>query len=108
MQMDGEKLLATEADCFYRGTVFRFPAKYPFEDVVDFMLFINPESPSEFSLVCTTGAKAGYMEFNFPVEALFGNGSKAISKQWIIDNWIDYIYPDTAISEIMVAQNYTI
>ena len=43
----------------WSGTVFRFPAKYPFEAIVDFMLMDYPDTESRFAIYCVSGCYAG-------------------------------------------------
>ena len=69
----------TEADVLGRGSVFRNPAQYPYEeDVVDFMLMENPHSRCGMSLWVTTGYKAGLPWNNLPMEP--SNPKKGLSR----------------------------
>ena len=106
LRMKWEKLVDIQEENLWRGTVFRFPAVYPFESVVDFLLFFDPHSESGFSLICSTGYKCGHHEGSLPVEARASGNVKAISRSWLIENWKKWVYPDTALSEILVSSGY--
>lgn len=105
--MEWKKLVELEDENLWRGTVFRFPAVYPFESVVDFMLFLDSASESGFSLVCTTGYKSGHHEGGLPLEARAKGKVQAISKIWLIENWTNWVYPETSVSEVQVSEGYT-
>jgi len=102
-----KKLETLEEDNLWRGAVFRFPAKYPFESHVDFMLFTDSSSESGFSLICTTGYKAGSKEAWLPKEALSPQENIiAISRDWLVKNWEEWVYKETPASEVLVISNY--
>lgn len=104
--MEWNNLIEFEEEYIGRGAIFRFPAVYPFESVVDFMLFLDPHSDSHFSLVCVTGCKAGHHEGMLPEEALAEGEVVAISKNWLVKNWTKWVYPETQASEVRVAFSY--
>ncbi len=101
-----QKLETFEEENLWSGTVFRFPAKYPFESQVDFMLFMDSSSESGFSLICTTGQKAGNKEGWLPKEALSSGKTIAISRGWLVKNWQEWVYKETPVSEVLVVSNY--
>lgn len=106
---DSVRLNKYEGDYFHRGAVFRMMAEYPYEDTVDFMLILNSESPSGFSFIVTTGFKAGHLVCHLPQEAQAEDGVMAIRKQWLIDNWLTWVYPDVhCFEEIRVSNHYKI
>ena len=72
--------------------MFRFPASYPFEDVVDFMIIEDHHSASGYKLICSTGYHAGQTELMLPAEAQSEGG--AISVSWVQQNWKKWIYPE--------------
>ena len=104
--MEWNNLIELDEEYIGRGTIFRFPAVYPFDSVVDFMLFLDPYSDSGFSLVCVTGYKSGHHEGMLPEEALAEGEVIAISKNWLIENWTKWVYPETQPSEVRVASAY--
>ncbi len=73
------------------------------------MLILNSESSSGFSFIVATGTKAGNIVCHLPEEALFDSSVVAISKKWIIENFIDFVYPDVInFEEIRVSSHYQI
>lgn len=105
--MKWQKLVDSEDENLWRGTVFRFPAVHPFEAVVDFMLFEDASSESGFSLVCTTGYKSGLHEGELPLEARALGNVFAISRSWLVENWTQSIYRETPASEVRFTDGYS-
>ena len=103
---DWKKLIDASEDSLWRGTVLRFPASYPFEDTVDFMLLDDFNSESGFSLVCTSGYKAGLFEGRLPNEAKAQGKVSAISVKWLIRNWNKWVFPVNDIKDIYFIKNY--
>lgn len=100
------------ADCIdeaiYIGTIFRFPAREPYETIVDYMLMWDEsEIGPQLKFVVTTGYKAGLVNIlsRFPEEARIPD-SGAISAEWLFENWLEWVYPDTDPSQIYVLENY--
>ena len=89
----------------WRGAVFRFPAKYPFERLVDFMLMIDRGLDAEFRLICSSGYHAGEIELVLPEETKHKDGG--ISVQWVQENWQKWIYPDCTPEEVKYTENHT-
>ncbi|MFJ4347727.1 Imm45 family immunity protein [Pseudomonas sp. NPDC089401] len=87
------------------GAILRFPAKWPYEDVVDLMLTSMPDHESEFGLVVTTGQKAGLVLVKLPSESesQFGRG---VRLEWLISNWEKWIYPECDVSEVLFLEHY--
>jgi hypothetical protein len=104
--MNFVKLIEVEGDEIWAGTVLRFPAQVPFEDMVDFMLFFDVHVESGFSLVCTTGSKAGNLEAQLPKAALASGNVRAIDRRWLIENWQEWIYPDTSVDQVQMLAHY--
>lgn len=100
------KLSDFKESTLWPGTVFRFPAKHPFEPFVDFMLFSNPNSESSFSFLCTTGYHAGSQEGHLPKEARASGDVVAIHRDWLIENWNEWVYQGTPVSEVYIISNY--
>lgn len=89
---------------FFRGVVFRFPAKHPFESIVDFMLIEDHDAPALFKLICSTGYHAGQTELALPLEAKHPAGG--ISVSWLRDNWKKWVYPECEAHEVNFIKNY--
>lgn len=104
--MNFVKLCKASDENIWAGTIFRFPAHLPFEPIVDFMLYFDVHSESGFSLVCTSGGKAGNYEGWLPKTALASGNVKAVSRNWLIKNWQDWIYPHTSIDDILMLAHY--
>ncbi|WP_071873546.1 Imm45 family immunity protein [Atopomonas hussainii] len=91
-------------DSFGRGTVFRFPTKHPFEEIVDFMIIEESESPSSYKLICSSGYHSGQTELVFPAEAAHKAGG--ISAAWLRDNWSLWIYPECEATSVEYINYY--
>jgi hypothetical protein len=76
----------------WRGTRIRFPAGDPYEDVVEFMFYLCPTSPSGFGLVVTSGYKAGHVNGYLPAEAKPSGDVIAISTSWLKSNFRKQIW----------------
>lgn len=92
-----ENLHGLSHQCLFRGVLFRFPAKRPFEEVVDFMIFDPPWSDSGYGMLASTGYYAGMIEILLPAEASFKSDDpdvrvKAISTKWLQKNWRKWVY----------------
>ncbi|WP_278837968.1 Imm45 family immunity protein [Fusobacterium varium] len=94
------KLVNYPVKVLWRGTTFRCPGKYPFEDIVDLMII---DTITEFSIYSITGYHAGQMLCVLPKEALSPNNNiRAISKEWVIKNWDKWIYSDCAVEDVYI------
>ena len=95
--MKWESLLSVEDATVFRGALFRFPAKWPFEDVVDFMLFDTPSSDSGYGFLAASGYHGGRIEVLLPEEARYKTenpegSDHAIDTKWLQRNWRKWIY----------------
>ena len=102
--MNWQLLASTDDERFYRGAVFRFPAKYPFEDTVDFMIIEDTHSSIGLKLICSTGYHAGQTELVLPAESKHKDGG--LSVQWLIENWEKWVYPKCSMKEVRFVENY--
>jgi len=84
------------------GTVLRFPAAWPYEDMVDFMV-VN--FPTGMGLVVTTGYKAGLIVVILPSEAMPA-GVLGISSRWLARNWTIWVWPDGDAAQVEVLAGY--
>jgi len=99
------RLVDSEEEYLPRGTVFRLPGEYPYEDVVDFMVF-DPEQEGEGQgLIVTSGYKAGLILVILPKESA-GEGSRTLSRKWVVENWSHWIYPECDVSDVVVSCGY--
>lgn len=106
--MNWMKLSETKCISMFAGSIFRFPAKYPYEDFVDYMLVLdNSIANPHLKLVVTTGYKSGSVNIIcvFPKEAYVG-GAIAISSEWLKRNWSEWIYPDCEVEDVYISTGY--
>lgn len=98
-----------EATSLWSGTVFRFPATWPYEAFVDYMLVSDQgDEGAKLKLLATTGYKGGSMNIcaMFPPEA-YVSGAVAISSDWLKANWSEWVYDACKMSEVYVSTGYT-
>jgi hypothetical protein len=103
--MNWQPLIQAREASFWRGVVFRFPAKHPFEPVVDFMMIEDHDSPTFYKLICSSGYHAGQTEHVLPVEAKHPDGG--ISVEWLKTNWSKRIYNECAVESVQYVEHYT-
>lgn len=102
-----QKLVSLKARSIIRGAVFRFPSKWPYEEIVDLMVLRLPEDATLHSLIVTSGHKAGRLLVRLPLEAELA-GVNALSRQWIVDNWAKWIYPECDVAEVLYTRHYAV
>ncbi|MBS9426010.1 hypothetical protein EAE90_20885 [Photorhabdus caribbeanensis] len=88
-----------------RGTVFRLPATWPYEEQVDFMVFETQDDERPYGLIVSSGYKAGLILVKLPAECSLIE-TRGLSTQWIIDNWAKWIYPECDVSDVYVLERY--
>lgn len=101
--MKWEKLIDLQEESLPRGTLLKFPAKYPFESIVVMMLCEQRGEKDEWphALVTITGHKAGINPLQFlPSESGISNGSASVSRVWLVENWAQWCYPDCNVSDV--------
>ena len=102
--MNHTRLLDIEKLAFGRGWIFRCnKAAYPYESKVEFILSEEADSPSGLAFMVISGYKAGCTLVHLPKEALIPK--EGIGKQWLIDNWSYWIYPECPIEDILIFRN---
>ena len=102
--MNWRSLTTCGKDLFGRGVVFRFPAKQPFEKVVDFMIIEEHDSPTFYKIICSSGYHAGQTELVFPAEAKHESGG--ISVDWLKKNWSLWVYPECELANVNYVDCY--
>lgn len=80
-----------KGEVFYRGTRFRFPAEYPYEKVVEYMLCDGADDNFPYLFVVSSGYKAGILVQSIPKEAC-PSGSNGVSGAWLFSQWKKWIY----------------
>jgi hypothetical protein len=97
--MKGIKLIEYAEPAISRGQIFRLPASWPYEPIVDFMVVDIPDEKRGHSIIVASGNKSGLVLVCLPVES--GTpGSHGISKEWIIANWSKWIYPECPVEAV--------
>ena len=102
------KLTNSDAEWFSHGTVFRLPGKYPYADLVDFMVFEPSEPDRGQGLMVSSGYKAGLILVLLPKESSIKEAQsyRSIEKNWLIANWSRWVYPECDVSEVYVSEGY--
>lgn len=90
-----------------RGSVFRVRGKSPYEQVVDFMVYDPHDSNRGLGIVVVSGYKAGLPLVIFPVES-YDSSSGSLDRDWLINNWSKWVYPECPVEFVEVAENYTV
>ncbi len=80
------------------GAVFRFPARWPYESAVDYLL--AQYEGERLALIVASGIKAGAISLVLPDEA--HSGVHAVSRRWLIANWEHWIYPECAARDVFM------
>ncbi|MBB5866527.1 Imm45 family immunity protein [Xanthomonas sp. 3058] len=91
------KLLDYEGDSLCRGGFIRVNGCFPYEKIVEFMLYETGEADRPYGLIVASGYKAGLKLVNLPGDSLASKGG--VSKSWVISNWDRWIYPECEINE---------
>jgi Immunity protein 45 len=73
------------------GALFRSPAKWPYEEAIEFMLCDSHDSESSHFFVVSSGYKAGLILCYLPRESVTITGT-AVSSAWLSKNWRKAIY----------------
>lgn len=97
--MEGVRLVDSLAVAIGRGQIFRLSARWPYEEIVDFMVVNIPDGEFGHSLVVISGNKAGLLVVRLPVES-GSSGTRGISKDWIVKNWAKWVYPDCPVENV--------
>ncbi len=64
-----QKLIDLDQPSLFRGNVLRLPAKHPYEERVDFMLFETGFDERRYGLMVSSGYKAGIPLVYLPLKA---------------------------------------
>ncbi|WP_404684815.1 Imm45 family immunity protein [Raoultella terrigena] len=99
------KLIDYKEKSISRGTVFRLPANWPYEEWVDFMLFETQDDERPYGLIVSAGYKAGLFLIKLPIESISDEGL-GISTEWVIANWAKWIYPECDVSDVYLIDGY--
>ena len=97
-------MIDCEAERFVRSIVFRFPAKHPFEEIVDFMIIEESRGPARLKLICATGHHAGQTELIFPEESMHSEGGICVN--WLKTNWEKWVYQECKLEDVKYISEY--
>lgn len=103
--MEWTKLVDTQKKFLFRGTLLKFPAKYPFEETVVMMICEYKDGGDDwpYCLVTITGHRAGVSPYQaLPSVCNQGKESIALSTAWLIENWSNWVWPDGEINDVLV------
>lgn len=96
------KLIDYKNKSIKRGSIFRLPAVWPYEEWVDFMVIDLFET---HGLVVSSGHKAGLILISLPIESASTEG-RALSTEWVITNWAKWIYPECNVDDVHILDEY--
>ncbi|PST25532.1 hypothetical protein C7U60_06535 [Mesorhizobium plurifarium] len=102
-----EKLVDLEAPQIWRGAIFRVKGSHPYEELIDFMLVETTEAARPLGIMVATGHSAGHTFLHLPPEAL-ASRDKAISTAWLKANWMQWVYPECPVEEVLFIERYVI
>jgi hypothetical protein len=97
------RFIDLDVDVLWSGSLLRLPAKPPYEEYVEFMFFETQKEETPYGLIVSSGYKAGLILVYLPKESCASGGG--IERQWIIDNWSLWIYPNCGIEMVFYADN---
>lgn len=87
------------------GTVLRLPGQWPYEELVDFMVFDMPYGDRPNGLIVSSGHKAGLVLVLLPQESGLKD-VRGLDTQWVISNWEKWIYPECDVEDVYVIHRY--
>jgi len=99
------KLIDYEETAISRGTIFRLPATWPYEEWVDFMLFETQDDERPYGLMISSGYKAGLFLVKLPIESVSDEGY-GLSTKWVINNWAKWIYQECNVEDVHILDEY--
>lgn len=94
------KLIDYQEEFIWYGTIFSCKGKYPYEDIVSFLLCDLIE---DFALIVYSGYKAGSLFCIFPQEA-FSQKARAIDTEWLKQNWNKWGYFECNLEEVVISR----
>lgn len=99
------KLIDFEGDHICRGSILRFPAKWPYENIVDFMVFDPLDSDKGMGFIVSSGYKGGLISVILPKES---DLNLSISAKWLKNNWNHWVYPECNLSDVYLCEGYQV
>ncbi len=99
-----QKLINFKEKTIRLGSVLRLPAQYPYESVVEFMVFEPNDSDYGLGLMVRSGYKAGLTLVVLPKESRPAN-QRGLSTQWLIKHWQMWVYPECPIEQVWLNEH---
>jgi len=101
------KLLDYGEEYIPRGAVFRIKGSGSHEEVVDLLAYDPAQKERGLGLLVSSGYKSGLILVVLPKESS-GVGRGAILKNWLIENWSHWVYPECDVSDVYLIENYPV
>jgi hypothetical protein len=101
------RLIDFKEDHIRRGSLLRFPAQYPYESIVELMVFEANDSERGLGLMVSSGYKAGLTLVILPFESRPEDKS-GLMTQWLVNHWQTWVYPKTNVNEVWLTENWKI
>lgn len=95
------KLVDYPARALVHGTILRLPGQWPYEELVDFMVFDMPGGDRPNGLIVTTGHKAGLVLVLLPQDSGLKD-VRGLSTEWLISNWDKWVYPECNVLDVHI------
>ena len=99
------RLIDSKEQEIRRGSLLRCPAQYPYESIVEFMVFEANDSERGLGLMISSGYKAGLTLVILPFESR-PKGKSGLMTQWLINNWQTWVYPEANVNEVWLTENW--
>jgi hypothetical protein len=96
------RLLDYSEEYIYRGMVLRCVGKWPYEDIVEFLVCEPIDEDRGFVLMVATGYKAGLINVRLPQECIPPGNVRGLSTLWLKENWSTWGYTDCPIDKVYI------
>lgn len=70
------------------------------------MIFRTLDDARPFGLIVSSGHKAGAILVRLPKESALPPSEGGLSRKWVVDNWKEWIYPESDVSDVVFFENY--
>jgi hypothetical protein len=95
-------------DVIFHGAVIRCLGKWPYENIVDFMILEGIDKDRGATIIVSSGYKAGLLLVNLPKESEENNGEyvRCLNAEWLKLNWTKWVYPECDIENVYISDGY--
>jgi hypothetical protein len=97
------KLVDWTGGALRRGAVLRLPAHYPYERIVDFLVYDPIDRDRGLGLMVDSGYKAGLTLVVLPKESAGAYNGSCICPVWLAGNWSTWVYPETLVENVFIS-----